>query len=1635
MSGQNSRFSPLRVIVAALAITVFSSQAPAHAEVRELTIPIDEETIGERAFSDDPLVALSGERYTELLRKVREKRSAAPAPPGQPRKVSSVRASYIGTATADRARFEAVLRYHLLEEGIQELALCHDDVSLESVVLLRGPDGPTTLLPPAARGRVSRLQLSGPGEVELQIRFSLPIRTDRGKSSLAFKTPLLPVRRLRMRLPTGASGISIGGLEAVADLVSRDEGDPVIAVDLPPLGPVSLQWYTSSGAGPAEAAVTPSLTSPDRGGAKPGLSARTDSLFVVGDEVISMRHEMEVLITRKKLARLRFDLPADLEVQELTGPEVAGHRTLADGGQKTLEVIFREPHRGETRITLTGYQLLGKREKFQPSFPRISASGVDARQHGSFGIASFSTLDLTPVTGETDGIRPIDPGDLPSTLVSHSATPILLAYRYPTASPSMTLAITRLARAEVLPAVIENANAVTILTEVERDREGKREKRVTSFTKVILQVACASRDYLAVQLDRSAKITSCLVDLDACSPAIGAEPGQYLIPIPRSRIAKNRLQAYPVQLTYQLDLPVGFDQTGNLGYRLPSFDLPVADYSWKVFTPEKYRFVRFRGDLQDTAEDVEFVMVAAAKWLLDRLLYDVAAGSLAIGFIFFFLFTLVRMALAVLRGTARPAATPMLLLAGVCFIIIALAAISVPNFRAARERANVRACYANQKTIAGAVEMYNLDNNTLRTDVGLTFLDELVEGGYLQTIPRDPGQGSRSGSNYHAAHGGAGIACQVHGSIPGSGARIYGFEDPVSSSSHDHAHQNESTSPKHRVRTARDDRMNPINFRIPRTGQYTLLLRGFLPAGQTPEFEASYFSRQHFLQVRMLCWLTGLVLAFLLIIPAASGRSMTLDVAALGAFLAALLGIDAYSPALASEAFAAWSIGILTGTVLVIFKGRLMKALFLAGTLTCLSTAPAQAAPDLEVRVYRPAGTSETGERLIARSSLLELVREASRPTQQATRSAMRAKRGASARIEEAVYRVHPEATRARIEARYTLRLTGKGWKKLNLAGAGVRLASSHVESPVASQRLLPDGKPGQFLIDGEGVAQVVQTMTARVDRQGDRFRMSCPVPSAAINSVVLASESHDGLQVSRGVVDTASRTGWFPPGSDMRLQWTAAGRERGVDPASADTSSVSVEPRIESGAELIARVGERSIRLEGLLSIDVRQRPVVTTRIELPAELTVIDVRSPLLAGWTVTAGDSRRKHLSIEWASPLQAKAEVTLVAELLRQGDGAYGLGLPSVEGAHRETITLAVAAQRSLKLTVEAGAEGLRSLDLTRTPPSIRASLGGTPKLLYSLRRYAGMDLREEPSLAIQVERFRQVRVLAAVADLAEVQTHVGRDGIVMGRARYLVKNNTEQYLRLRLPEGARVLDSFVSGTAVAPGSTADGELLIPLEKSGVRNTQAAAFPVEVTYLQNQKPLRDGDRITFKLPRVHLPVSTVRWNLSLPPELEALPVAGSLQSDTYYREVSYAGDAGEDSGQVRTLRLFEETAPPLRVPFPEMQTVSHFSQDIVDSDSAAPYLEARIVSRQTARFHSSLAFALALLMAFGIVFHGVDFRGRRSRSLCLLLVSGIAVGVTSFQPESLALGLYFALGLFLGVAVALVRWTAEWRPALG
>lgn len=99
--------------------------------------------------------------------------------------------------------------------------------------------------------------------------------------------------------------------------------------------------------------------------------------------------------------------------------------------------------------------------------------------------------------------------------------------------------------------------------------------------------------------------------------------------------------------------------------------------------------------------------------------------------------------------------------------IAGLCAFVHVQFRHARVRANVRACVANMKTVAGALEMYNLDHELAGAkDRGRPLarekMEEMRQSGYLRSIPADPGFGGEA--SFTVEPDGQ-LRCPVHGTV------------------------------------------------------------------------------------------------------------------------------------------------------------------------------------------------------------------------------------------------------------------------------------------------------------------------------------------------------------------------------------------------------------------------------------------------------------------------------------------------------------------------------------------------------------------------------------------------------------------------------------------------------------------------------------------------------------------------------------------------------------------------------------------------------------------------------------------------------------------------------------------------------
>src|SRR5208282_6411948 len=120
-----------------------------------------------------------------------------------------------------------------------------------------------------------------------------------------------------------------------------------------------------------------------------------------------------------------------------------------------------------------------------------------------------------------------------------------------------------------------------------------------------------------------------------------------------------------------------------------------------------------------------------------------------------------------------------------------------------------------------------------------------------------------------------------------------------------------------------------------------------------------------------------------------------------------------------------------------------------------------------------------------------------------------------------------------------------------------------------------------------------------------------------------------------------------------------------------------------------------------------------------------------------------------------------------------------------------------------------------------------------------------------TLSVNVARYDQQAVLMANIEEARYRVLMSTDGKELVQARYAIRNNQRNFVKVTLPAGATVWSVTLAGRPVRPGQSPDGSLLLPLEKSR-GGEDAPAFAVEVLYLAKASKWDEKGRGKVMLP---------------------------------------------------------------------------------------------------------------------------------------------------------------------------------------
>jgi hypothetical protein len=273
----------------------------------------------------------------------------------------------------------------------------------------------------------------------------------------------------------------------------------------------------------------------------------------------------------------RVKLPKGFDLLDVTGEGIATWK----------------PSEDRTEVTVTvGYDVIGPYSLFlsfeksktveigSVSLPRVTPVGA-LRTTGFIMVVSGGGFEVTEEKSEL--LTPRDPTELPEAIISLSALPPILAYRFTDPGFSLTVAIGKGEALSALSAFVDSANSVVLVT-----ADGKVVVRTNYF------VRNRSLQFLKITLPTGSVFWSATVR--GMPVRSSTDQGSVvMIPLPMG----SNHTAEPFIVSVVIFVPTKtLGWAGRLLLPLPRLDVPTGQMMATFYLPEGIAYLSFGGDME-----------------------------------------------------------------------------------------------------------------------------------------------------------------------------------------------------------------------------------------------------------------------------------------------------------------------------------------------------------------------------------------------------------------------------------------------------------------------------------------------------------------------------------------------------------------------------------------------------------------------------------------------------------------------------------------------------------------------------------------------------------------------------------------------------------------------------------------------------------------------------------------------------------------------------------------------------------------------------------------------------------------------------------------------------------------------------
>ncbi|HEY7501812.1 MAG TPA: carboxypeptidase-like regulatory domain-containing protein [Vicinamibacterales bacterium] len=414
---------------------------------------------------------------------------------------------------------------------------------------------------------------------------------------------------------------------------------------------------------------------------------------------------------------------------------------------------------------------------------------------------------------------------------------------------------------------------------------------------------------------------------------------------------------------------------------------------------------------------------------------------------------------------------------------------------------------------------------------------------------------------------------------------------------------------------------------------------------------------------------------------------------------------------------------------------------------------------------------------------------------------------------------------------------------------------------------LVAEGNSHVAVVSGPATFSATLEWGSAITSTPGRGSFVLPVPpSGSATATFDVPGDQSDLRVLPGLVlrrtSAAGRTiveATLVPGSSTQVWWSS--RETG--PAAAPRDA-----RLLSDVKSLVTIGDADLRLVSLVDVTIVQGEPTEIEVRIPAGYELAGVTGGSLdrheqqgdrVVLTVSAAAARRRHqflLSLERPS-----------------AGGSFKLetAFPTVPAAQRETGEIAIEGVGTLEIQSPEN-PALRRMDVREVDQALTSVARQSLLSAYRYQRSAA----GVPSLALDVTRFPDAAVLAAIAERAVATTLVTTEGRMLTEVSLWLRNRAQPFMKVSLPAGATMLSVDVAGSPAKPAEGSDG-MRVPLLRPGFR--PEGPYSVSFVYLHAGPAFAKKGDMQLTLPRMDVPVSVVEWEVFVPDRYRADRFAGT------------------------------------------------------------------------------------------------------------------------------------------------------------